>query len=92
MVDAQMGNRNRGAVVSSRLQPIVLTTDLAGHNYHFWGFMLKSLTGESFKYRVMSYIHENWVQGDRTDWLVDEMALTVGSKILSRIKNPSLCE
>ena len=70
MVDSHMGSRTRGVVVSSRLEPIVFASDLPGHNYHFWGFTLKSLFGQSFKYRVMSYVHENWIQGDTTDWLV----------------------
>ncbi len=74
MVAAHMGSRRRGAVLSKRIQRIAYTSDIAGDNYHFWGFFLRSLYGEGLKYRIMSFVHERIIQGDASDWLVDSMA------------------
>lgn len=92
MADADMGSRRRGAILSKRIEPVLYSSDLAGNHYHFWGFVLKSLYGEGAKYRLLSYVHERLVQGDRPDWEIDNMAITFGDKILARIKNPELCK
>lgn len=91
MTDAHMGNRSRGAILSKRLEPIIYARDLAGHHYHFWGYVLKALNKEAVKYKIMAYVHEKFIQADDLDWQVDQMALSFGSLIREQLENPSIC-
>lgn len=84
--------KNPWALLSKRLQPIICGLDQTGYYCHFWGFLLKSLYGEGFKYRIMSFVHEKKIiQGDLPDWLVDSLALSFGNQIVERLNDSGLC-
>ena len=83
MSDAHAGNRQRGGVVASRLEPVIDDLDLPRHNYHFWGLLLKGFLGDYYRFFMMSFVHERIIQNDAADWNVDQMALSIGSQIRS---------
>ncbi|MBK7845083.1 MAG: hypothetical protein IPJ71_15605 [Bdellovibrionales bacterium] len=83
MSDAHAGSRQRGGVVASRLEPIIDDLDLPGHNYHFWGYLLKGILGNYYRFFVLSFVHEKIIQNDVADWTVDQIGLSIGSQIRS---------
>ncbi len=83
MSDAHAGHRQRGGVVASRLVPIIYDRDLSGDNYHFWGFLLKGLIGDYYRFIAMTFVHEKLIQKDSADWVVDRLALSIGAQIRS---------
>lgn len=90
LVDSHRGSRIRGAIVASKLRPVLNDPDLAGHNYHFWGYTLHAMRGRftTLRFRTMAAANEKWLPAlnpyaeiDHPDWAVDRMAFDFGARI-----------
>lgn len=89
--DALTVNRGTSSVVSYKMKRIVEGDDLPGFQYHFWGYVTQGMIGNRIRVGTLAFLYEKLYQKDIPDWKVDLMALKLGSKIRSNLKNSKRC-
>jgi hypothetical protein len=94
-VETFCGNdRNQQCLLGNKMRPLIpgKNKDLAGRNYHFWGYLNLGLTDHYYGPKVFSYLFEKLLDSDPDEYFVDKLGLQVGTKtnVYSRHYNPIL--
>lgn len=89
--DALTVDRGTSSVVSYKMEKLVDGDDIAGLQYHFWGYLTQGIIGNRIRVGTLAFIYEKLYQKDIQDWMVDVLSLTLGKQIRSSFKNPEQC-
>lgn len=89
--DALVVNRGNSSIVSYKLERLVEGNDVAGLQYHFWGYLTQGLMGNKLRVGTLAFLYEKLYQKDIPDWLVDKLSLKTSSKIRKAFKRPENC-
>ncbi|GEM_PF-685479 len=90
--DALTVNRGTSSVVSYKMERLLEGNDIPGFQYHFWGYLIQSMMGNSVRVGSLAFVYEKLYQKDIPDWKVDLMALKVGKKFRKFFKRPEACQ
>jgi len=89
--DALTVNRGTSSVVSYKMERLLEGNDIPGFQYHFWGYLIQSMMGNSIRVGSLAYVYEKLYQKDIPDWKVDVIALKTGRKFRKFFKKPEGC-
>ena len=90
--DALTVNRGNSSVVSYKIERLVEGNDIAGYQYHFWGYLTQGIIGNRIRVGMLAYLYERLYQKDIPDWKVDLLSLRVGKEVRSLLKKSSHCQ
>lgn len=90
--DALTVNRGTSSVVSYKMKRVVEGGDIAGYQYHFWGYLTQAIIGNRLRVGTLAYVYEKLIQKDIPDWKVDDLSLRLGKQIRYYMKRPHKCE
>lgn len=89
--DALTVSRETSSVVSYKMERLVEGGDIAGYQYHFWGYITQAIIGNRIRVETLAYIYEKLYQKDIPDWKVDLMALKLGEQVRTYFNNQKRC-
>lgn len=84
-------NRLKRSMIGYKVQPILMVNDLMGTQYHFWGYLLRTVYGQGTRFTILSTGLENLLEGDSGDWHADMLAISVGEKVLEIVNGDGRC-
>lgn len=90
--DALTVNRGTSSVVSYKMERLLEGNDIPGFQYHFWGYLIQSMMGNSVRVGTLAYLYEKLYQKDIPDWKVDVMALKLGRRFRKYFNKPETCQ
>lgn len=89
--DALTVNRGNSSVVSYKIERLVEGNDVAGLQYHFWGYITQGIIGNGRRVGALAYLYEKVYQKDIPDWKVDVLSLRLGKRVRKNLKRPEQC-
>lgn len=87
--DALTVNRGNSSVVSYKIERLVKGNDVAGLQYHFWGYLTQGIVGSANRVGLLAYLYEKVYQKDIPDWKVDVLSLKLGRRVRKNLKKRS---
>ncbi len=89
--DALTVNRRTSSVISYKMVKLVEGHDIAGYQYHFWGYLTQSIIGNRIRVATLAYLYERLYQRDIPDWKVDVISLKLGRQVRKNLSRPDRC-
>ena len=85
--DCGTRNRNKFSIVNSRVAAVLSPEhDKCGQNYHFWGYLVRSIAGESNLLNLKSKVYESWMKKDHGDRAADMLGIYIGTTIRGNVE------